>query len=101
MTYRIVITPFAQADFLNVIYWYNQKRDSLGYEFIAEADRLMNLLSRNPFIFRIRKKQLRLALLKRFPFTIVYEIEKQNVIIFSVIHQHSHPKKVFRKPAKK
>lgn len=90
--YRIVITEIAETDILTGKNWYNSQQNKLGDEFIFEMENKILVIQSNPFLFSIIKKDIRKALLKRFPFGIYYFLEGDVINIFAVIHFSRNPK---------
>lgn len=76
--------------------WYEEQRPGLGGEFLKESDWMYSKLSSHPEYFGRIKKNFRQAALKRFPFVIIYEIIKSEVVVFAVFHTSRNPKFKFR-----
>jgi plasmid stabilization system protein ParE len=72
--------------------WYEAQRPGLGEELLEELDGIYNKLGSHPEYFGKIKKNFRQAALKRFPFVIVYEIIKMEVVVFAVFHSSRNPK---------
>jgi hypothetical protein len=92
--YKLEITKRARNS-INLSYnWYEERRSELGSEFLLAVEASLNILKRDPFIYRIRySDSIRAALLKRFPFLVYYKINGSSVIILAVMHfkQDSKP----------
>ena len=76
--------------------WYEEQRSGLGEEFLEELDGIYNKLTSHPEYFGKVKKNFRQAALKQFPFVIVFEIIKSEVVVFAVFHTSRNPKFKFR-----
>ena len=90
--YKIVITEIAEIDILIGKDWYNSQKNTLGDEFISEMESKIKVIQSNPYLFSFIKKDIRKALLKRFPFGIYYFVEGDVINIFAVIHFSRNPK---------
>ena len=91
--YHIVIAEKAEAEY-NAAYWYYEERQiGLGVSFEQQAEQLLKTIKRNPLLFQRKFKQYREALLRRFPYFIVYEIINNNIIVHSFFHTSRNPKK--------
>ena len=90
--YRIVITEIAEIYILIGKNWYNSQQNILGDEFITEVENKIKVIQSNPYLFSIIKKNIRKALLKRFPFGIYYFVIDDVINIFAVIHFSRNPK---------
>jgi plasmid stabilization system protein ParE len=86
MRYRIVIRPEAENDLKETFYWYEDKRQGLGYDFLLQVDAGLKFIERNPKIFPPEYKGTRKYLIKRFPYKIIYLLEEKRIIVLAVIH---------------
>lgn len=76
--------------------WYELQRIGLGEEFLAELDEVYYKLTTHPEYFGKLKKNYRQAALKRFPYVIVFEIIKTEVVVFAVFHTSRNPRYKFK-----
>ena len=76
--------------------WYEEQRQGLGEEFIKELDSRFDKLQSHPEYFGKIKKNFRQISLKRFPYVIVFEIIKNEVVVFAVFHTKRNQKLKFR-----
>jgi hypothetical protein len=90
--YRIVITEITEIDIVTGKNWYNSQQNTLGDEFISELENKIKVIKSNPYLFPSIKKDIRKALIKRFPFGIYYFVEGDVINIFAVIHFSRNPK---------
>jgi len=91
MPVRLIISPFAELDLIEIKSWYSVESINLFNEFISEFEHLVFLISQNPKEFPVISKRYRKAILKRFPYKIIYSTEKEVVVIVAVIHHKRHP----------
>lgn len=91
MKYRVIIRPEAEGDLKEAFSWYEDKRKGLGYDFLLQVDGGLRFLERNPEIFKPEYKGTRKHIIKRFPYKIIYLIEKQKIIVLAVIHGRRSP----------
>ena len=73
--------------------WYEFQKTGLGQKFIEDWESTANYIISNPFSFSIKHKTLRYANFKVFPYLVVYEIEDDLIIVYSVINAKRHPNK--------
>ena len=97
MIYRLIILEEADQDIHESFRWFEDQQKGLGKRFLDELELYFDILSKHPTIFQIKKKNLRAAPLKTFPFLIIYEIEESDIVIYAVFHTSQDPKKKFRK----
>lgn len=86
MKYRLIVRPEAEEDLKEAFAWYEGKRPGLGHDFLLQVDAGLRFIKRNPEIFPAEYKGARKHLIKRFPYKIVYLIERENFIVLAVIH---------------
>src|SRR3989304_2419144 len=91
MKYRVIVRPESEDDLKEAYAWYEDKRTGLGYDFLLQVDAGLNLIARNPNIHPIEYKETRKHLVKRFPYKIIYLVEKEKIIILAVIHSKRRP----------
>ncbi len=91
MKYRIIIRPEAEDDLKKAFLWYEDKRKDLGYDFLLQVDGGLRFIKRNPKIFKPEYKETRKHLIKRFPYKIIYLIEKHSIIVLAVTHGKRNP----------
>ncbi|MEI9911417.1 MAG: type II toxin-antitoxin system RelE/ParE family toxin [Bacteroidota bacterium] len=90
--YKLIIQPEATEDMLESFEWYEKQKPGLGYEFLEEVEKGLSQLIINPLYFSSINTNLRRFKIKRFPFLIIYGIEKKNVAIVGVRHMSRKPK---------
>ena len=97
MKYTIQFKGEALVDVTEIANWYNEKRNGLGMEFLDELELSVKKIKLNPFNYQVQKKNIRQAMLNRFPYLIIFEIEENEIVIYSVIHGKRNPKNKFKK----
>lgn len=74
--------------------WYESKKPGLGLIFLNYLDGYFQTLKTGKVIFPIKVKPVyRELALKKFPFVIVYEVVKINIIVYSVFNTYQNPEK--------
>ena len=64
----------------------------LGKTFVIELERCINVIKRNPFAYPIIKENIRKAVIIKFPYSVLYRLEKGNIYILALMHQKRKPK---------
>jgi hypothetical protein len=77
--------------------WYNEQQPGLGDLFLDELESCFDKLELWPLAYGKIKKNYRQLVLQTFPYVIVFEILKKDVVVYSVFHTSLNPKKKFRK----
>lgn len=91
MAYEIIISPEAERDLSEAFIWYEDKRRGLGFDFLLQVDAGIRFIGRNPDIHPVAYRETRNHFIKRFPYKIIYFIEKQRIIILGVFHGRRNP----------
>ena len=91
MKYRVIIRPEAENDLKEAFYWYEDKRQGLGYDFLLQVDAGLRFIERNPESCPVEYKGTRKYLIERFPYKIIYLVEKEEIIVLAVIHGKRSP----------
>lgn len=95
--YSIIFHPIAKKELDESINWYENALIGLGKEFIEEIEAVVKLLEVQPGSFEIKKYRLREAVVRRFPYLVIYRINGSKVIITSVFHSSRNPKGKYKK----
>jgi toxin ParE1/3/4 len=66
--------------------WYEEQREGLGEELLIEIGKSYKKLSEHPQYYSYSSKKFRRIKIDRFPYFLIYGIEKDAVIINSFIH---------------
>jgi toxin ParE1/3/4 len=85
------LTPEAELDLIEAIRWYDERDQELGDDFLRRVYRCIASVERNPRLFPIVHRQMRRALVRRFPFQLLYEIESEEIIIYAIFHSSRDP----------
>jgi plasmid stabilization system protein ParE len=89
---ELVIRPEAEEEISEAFRWYEDKSEGLGSEFMRALDAGLSYIQRNPAAYAIVHKQMRRALLRRFPYSVIYLIEGDKIIVLACFHASRDPK---------
>jgi plasmid stabilization system protein ParE len=92
MNYRLVIRKRAENHLKEAYHWYEKQRTALGDEFLLCVEATLRAIENNPMLFQVRYKNIRCALIPRFPYGLFYFIEGNKIVILSVFHLSRNPK---------
>ena len=93
MSYALSIQSEAIIDIQDAFEWYQTKREGLGFDLIEEIEAGFKNICDHPQYYTRINSDLRRYKINRFPYLIVYEIEKDSVIINAVRHSSRKPKR--------
>ncbi len=77
----VIIIPRARAELVEAQDWYEHEAPGLGRRFRSAVDAAMERISDNPQQFPLVYKSIRRALLRRFPYTLMFVIEPDGALI--------------------
>jgi plasmid stabilization system protein ParE len=90
------VLPDAEAEILSAALWYEDQRSGLGEEFYDQILATIETIGRNPERFPVYEastdaRERHRALVKRFPYVVIYEIAAGSVLIVAVAHTSRQP----------
>ena len=95
---KLLIRPEAEAEIVEAHNWYRLQAEGLGSEFLRALDACLSSVEREPLTYPIVYKEVRRALVRKFPYSIffVYEQvdeENERIIVLACFHTRRDPKK--------
>jgi mRNA-degrading endonuclease RelE of RelBE toxin-antitoxin system len=75
--------------------WYEAQREGLGDLFLAALDNGLKNIQSTPTANAKVKKNYRQGRVHRFPYVIVYEIIRSEIVVLSVFHTRRSPRQKF------
>ncbi len=91
MKYHLFVRQPAKADVRRAAHWYELRRPGLGREFVNQVDAAMNRLAENPQQYQALYREVRRAIVHRFPYGVFYRIEADRIIVFCVTDLRQDP----------
>lgn len=73
--------------------WYERQRRGLGFEFLDCVEAAIRSIQDNPKLYKIFYDNFRGTVVRRFPFSIYYTIEGDEVVVHAIFDSRQHPKK--------
>lgn len=89
---RVHFHHAAEVELWQATAFYEQQSRGLGLRFVAEVERVVEIVRRFPDIGSPGAGQTRRCLLQRFPFLLVYTRHEQDVWILALAHCKRHPR---------
>ena len=69
----------------------NGLRSQLGSDFLDDVQQAIDRLRVHPHAGETVTAHLRRALLHRFPFSVIYAIEENTIVVIAIAHHHRRP----------
>ncbi len=88
----MIIRPEAESDIKDAYQWYEAQRKGLGESFLLCVEEALSRVSRNPAIYSVVYKEIRRALIHRFPFGVFFIDGSESISILAVLHARRNPK---------
>ena len=89
---KLVVVPPALAELHDVAALYAARANvELGLAFTAEFERTANLLLTNPLLGAIFRGTRRRLSLRRFPYSVIYQITSEELRVVAVAHHRRRP----------
>jgi len=91
MKLEVVLRPQAETDLTVAIRWYQEKNPGLGYEFRQAVERSFRSIQLYPYSRSVVYRNVRRALVRRFPYAIFYTISEDEIVILACLHVRRDP----------
>lgn len=89
---RLIVIPPALAELQEAAAFYTASaNEDLGLALVAEFERAAKLILENPKAGAIFRGTRRRYLLRRFPYSLIYQLTAEEIRIIAVAHQHRRP----------
>ena len=86
MSYKIVIVDEAKVDYRKSLKWYKDINQELAVKFNLSFKKSLGLLRKNPLHFQIRYSDVRIIMIKTFPYLIHFTVYDKLVVIKALYH---------------
>ena len=86
-------TPEAEAELTDARQWYAHQRKDLDLEFMQCVDDTLSRVVANPYLFPVIHRNLRRAVVRRFPFAVFYEVTVDEIQVVAVFHSRRDPER--------
>jgi plasmid stabilization system protein ParE len=91
MTRRIIFRPEAEKELAEATDWYEARGKGLGGDFLRALDAVLSVVHRHPAGFPIVFGHARRAVLRRFPYSLIYLVSDDEIVIAACIHSRRYP----------
>ena len=87
----VLFHPEADAEFIDATRYYERQAPGLGGIFLNEVLKAINVIQENPEMFKPIGSGVRRKVLHRFPYSLLYAIESEKILIVAMMHQKRRP----------
>ncbi|MEK7865584.1 MAG: type II toxin-antitoxin system RelE/ParE family toxin [Planctomycetota bacterium] len=89
---RVVLHPGAIRDLLQATEWYRKRSLTVAAGFHAEVDRALRIIAEAPERWPAFDQRHRRVLVRRYPYSLVYRIDSERVVVVAVAHGRRRPR---------
>ncbi len=91
MQYILEIKEEASDEISDAFTWYADQKEGLGGEFVEMLENYFEKITSKPLQYPAHGED-RVAVMKRFPYKIVFGLEDNIVVVYAVFHTSRNPK---------
>lgn len=89
--FRIVIAEKAERDIAESFNWYRTRSPAAADAFRREALAAIERIAQKPMTWKEDDSGNRRLILRRFPYSVVYEVRREAITILAVAHHRKMP----------
>lgn len=95
MSYNVINHKEVKNDVLDAKDWYKSQQKGLEKRFASEVKITLNYLIKNPLLFQVKYKTVRVAFTEVFPFGVHYNLneETKTITVLGIFHTSLSPSK--------
>jgi plasmid stabilization system protein ParE len=86
MSFVLIFRPEVREELDEAYHWYETQQAGLGDNFLDCIDEMLNRIRQMPELYAIVHRDVRRAVVRRFPYAIYYRIVFDRVIVLAVLH---------------
>lgn len=88
---KLCYTNRAKDDLEIAFTWYEGQRRGLGFEFLDCVEAAIETIQQMPNLYAKQYDLFRRVLVRRFPFSIFYTIEKKEIVVHAIFDNRQNP----------
>jgi len=88
---EIIFLSPAKDELTEAITYYNGQSEGLGYEFAAEIKKTLERIVQYPSAWFKLSSRTHRCRTNRFPYGVIYQIQKETILILAVMHLSREP----------
>lgn len=86
MNYALVFRPEVREEVDEAYSWYDSQRSGLGDELLDCIDEMLDRICQSPESYPVFYRDVRRAVVRRFPYAVYYRIVSSRVIVTAIFH---------------
>jgi plasmid stabilization system protein ParE len=93
VTRRLVFRPEADFEINEAAEWYEARGQGLAVEFLRILDACIESIRRDPLRYPVVHGEVRRAVLRRFPYIVIYAVREDEIVVIACFHGRRDPKR--------
>ena len=89
---KIRFLNLADREVDDAVRWYEEQAEGLSRDFLDELDRAVRLVRIYPLMATQIEPDIRRFLFSRFPYSLIYGLDQETIVVIAVAHQHREPR---------
>jgi plasmid stabilization system protein ParE len=89
----LFLRPIAKDEIQKGYNWYEQQQEGLGNSFLREVRATLASVERSPRLYPKIRGEIRRAIVRRFPYSILYLAETDRTVVISCFHGRRDPRR--------
>jgi len=94
LSYEVQVRRVEELDIVEAHVWYETQQIGLGAEFRLEISQVIDRLAATPLIYQIVHRDVRRAIVRRFPYLVWYRVNAETVIVLASTYAGRDPERV-------
>jgi plasmid stabilization system protein ParE len=94
LSYEVQVRRAAELDIAEAQVWYETQQTGLGTEFRSEISQVIDRLAATPLIYQFVHRDIRRAIVRRFPYLVWYRVAAETVIVLACTYAGRDLKRV-------
>jgi plasmid stabilization system protein ParE len=91
MIRQLIVRAEAEAEIDEAAGWYEARSAGLGLEFLRAVDAVLSAIRRSPDQFPVVHREARRAVLRRFPYSVLFSATETEVTVHAAFHFRRDP----------
>jgi len=88
---KVIYHPQALEELIEAELYYESCSHGLGNRFLDSVENAIDFIRQNPLVFRPDELGRRKYIIKKFPYLLIYKVEKESIFILAVAHTARKP----------
>ena len=88
---KVIFSKYAKFELEDAVKFYELEYQGLGQKFKDEVKKTIKRITEYPKAWSIEHREVRKAILHKFPYKVLYSIEDNHIFIIAIAHLHRKP----------